>query len=117
MIAPSRPAMMEPTPMIVPVPMITPSTVRKARSLRFADGVQRQSDARAIQLTQPHLFVPQRFDRIELRRPLRRIDAEEQSDERRKPTPINTARDRHRHRHGREIADQHRDDPGDASRR
>ena len=31
--APSRPEMMEPTPMIVPVPMMTPRTVRKARSL------------------------------------------------------------------------------------
>ena len=33
MIAPSSPAMMEPTPMIVPVPIITPSTVRNERSL------------------------------------------------------------------------------------
>jgi hypothetical protein len=31
--APSNPAMMEPTPMTAPVPMITPSTVRNDRSL------------------------------------------------------------------------------------
>jgi hypothetical protein len=33
LMAPSNPAMMEPTPITAPVPMITPSTVRKERSL------------------------------------------------------------------------------------
>ena len=41
----SKPVRMALTPMMVPVPMITPSTVRNARSLCAADGLQRQHDA------------------------------------------------------------------------
>ena len=42
--APSRPARIEPTPMMVPVPIITPSTVRNERTLFSRNGGERQAD-------------------------------------------------------------------------
>ena len=43
-IAPSRPAMIDPTPMTAPVPMITPSTRQERPHLVLARGGQRQVD-------------------------------------------------------------------------
>ena len=43
--APSSPAMMEPTPMTAPVPMMTPSTVRNERILCSRMVVEGQTDS------------------------------------------------------------------------
>ena len=77
--APSRPAMMEPTPMMVPVPMITPSTVRNERIL-CSRTVASARPIAELSSTQVIVFHPQGFDRIQLGGALRRINSEEQSD-------------------------------------
>src|SRR5580658_2880661 len=81
--APSSPAMMEPTAMMVPVPMITPRTVRNerilcSRTVSRARPMAELSSTRVIFL--PSSFYPEGFNRIQLRRLLRRINAEEQAD-------------------------------------
>ena len=62
--APSRPAMMEPTPITAPVPMITPSTVRNERILcsRVVSSASCMPESKGCQ---GHFSSPQRFDRIE----------------------------------------------------
>src|SRR5579883_1332831 len=88
--APSRPAIIEPTPMMVPVPMITPSTVRKERILcsrTVASASPTAADNSTQVMISPSLFHPQGFDRIELGGALRRIDAKEKPDNNGKSEP------------------------------
>src|ERR1700722_13682812 len=89
-IAPSKPAMMEPTPMMVPVPMITPKTVRNdrilcSRTVESAKPIAALSSTQVIEFlpAQASSFHPQSFDRIEFRGALRRIDPEKEADSRR----------------------------------
>src|SRR5580698_8001995 len=104
--APSRPAMMEPTPIMVPVPMVTPSTVRNerilcSRTVARAKPMAELSSTHVIVFLWPlaharssegwplayergvkvrSSFHPECLDRIELGGLLRRIDSEEQAD-------------------------------------
>src|SRR5438045_9431134 len=81
----SKPRISEVMPTIDVMPMTTPSTVRAERIL-FVRSVS--IDIPTISLSNPAripamLFPPQRFDRIERRRPHCRIHAEEEADDRR----------------------------------
>src|ERR1700733_9982827 len=79
--APSKPAMMEPTPIMVPVPMITPRMVRNdrilcSRTVSSANPMAELSSTRVIWSRSS--FHSQRFNRIKFRSLLRRINSEEQ---------------------------------------
>src|SRR5580658_10192480 len=93
--APSRPAMMEPTPIMVPVPMMTPSTVRKERILCsrtvFSASPMAEPNSTMVIYEAPSSFHPQCFDGIQLGGLLRRIDSEEKA-----------------HHHGQRYADDYR---------
>src|SRR5579859_5709620 len=112
--APSRPAMMEPTPMMVPVPMITPSTVRNerilcSRTVARASPVAALSSIQVIASSLP--FHPKCLDRIQLGGLLRRINSEEEADGCRQRQADYHGRSGHSHWNGREVPHHGRDDP------
>src|SRR3954447_27018447 len=80
----SKPRMSEVMPTMDVIPMTTPSTVSAERILlarSVSNDMTTISDSRPVR-TVFMLFPPQRFDRIQLRRAHRGIQAEEQADER-----------------------------------
>src|ERR1035437_8362399 len=105
--APSKPAMMEPTPITAPVPMITPSTVRKLRILcsttEFrARRIPEFKDPRVISFLRA-----QCLDGVEVRRSPCRVNAEEEPYHRRKRHPHHHGAGRHRHGNRGEGAHEH----------
>src|SRR5581483_1993866 len=110
----SRPAMMEPTPIIVPVPIITPRIVRNERIL-CSRTVESASPIAAVSSTQviyeSSALHPERFYGIELRGLLCRINSKEQPYGGGKRQPDQHGRKRHRHGNGAEAAHGQRDQP------
>src|SRR5919197_893989 len=112
----SKPRMSDVMPTIDVMPMTTPSTVSAERIL-LARSVSHDmtmiSDSSPVR-TVFMLFAPQGFNRIEFRRAHRRVEAEEEADERRDADP---ERDRPRlHRRGqrRQLADDDRENEPEA---
>src|SRR6202050_2159621 len=123
--APSKPAMMEPTAMIVPVPMMTPRTVRNerilcSRTVASARPIAEPSSTRVIFPPLAYVrgsewrssFHPQRFNRIQLGGTLRRINSEKQADRRGKPHADHHRRNRNSHGNGRKVSHRGGHHPG-----
>ena len=115
--APSKPARMEPTPMMVPVPMMTPSTVRNERTLFSRSVASARPITEIEQLHGLRSLRPQSDDRIQPRGSPRRINSEEQSDGGGQRHAEHHRIQRDIHGHGREVAHGDGDQPGDGHAR
>src|SRR5580704_8719519 len=101
-------------PTIEVMPMTTPSTVSAERILlprTVSNAIDTTSPKRLMRnAMRPASFPPQRLDRIEPRGPHRRIQAEEQPDERGDADAERDRPDLDRRRDRRERRDRERDD-------
>ena len=108
----SKPRMSDVIPTIDVMPMTTPSTVSAERILlvrSVSSDIATISPSSPARIRRHRLFAPQRFDRIEPRRPHRRIQAEEQPDDRGDADADGDRPELHRRRQRRHLADDQRE--------